>query len=824
MACSDNGIGSAKTDVKRIELNAHTQMSEMDSVLPVRDVIRKATDWGWRAVAITDYESVQTFPEAMKIARHYGIKVIYGMDVYMTENTSEESVGNHISVLARNEKGLFNLYLLVTNSYFLFFHKQPRIPQYFIQDCRDNLLLGSSGIEGELVRGIAADKSDKELLSIAEFYDYLEIQPAENYSVLIADGKFPCIKSDEDLKNINRKIVEISQRTGKMLVATGDVHYLNKEDAICRKIILNAAGKKDNDTRSSRFLRTTDEMLQNLSYLGDEVAHEAVVVSPNRIADMIDEIEPSREKYLPDIPNAHDIIKSLSYNRAIELYGINLPLIVQERLDKELGIIFEHKYASLYLLSQRLAQKAHECGHITCTRGSVSASLVAHLIGITEVNPLFPHWHCPKCQYSEFVTDGSVVSGFDLPIKHCPKCGDKLIGDGHDIPYATFVGFDGSKQPDIDINFPMSYRSIAGETIKEVFDNARAYAAGTIETLSYHDAVAYVQNYIDAVGIIPERLSAHEMAEKCVGTKKTTGINDSAFVIIPNEVAPGCFTPLQYVKNEEGHKLVTTHFSYHDLTNNFLKLDVLSYFVLSILEKLEAGTGCNLLHIPFDDPPTISLFQKADTVGVPEFHSAKVRRMLQELQPTSFSELVKVSAISHGIGAWEENAQKLIRQGVCSINEIVATRDDIMMYLIRKEVDPMLAFQVMESVRKGKGIISKTELMLRAKGGPDWYINSCQKIGYLFPRAHVVDYVIMNYRMAYYKAHYPQEFYRTYIEILADEADMTVIKSGEATINEHILVYRSKDSDEESNNGKIELLELAIEMYLRGYNLDVQIK
>ena len=546
---------------------------------------------------------------------------------------------------------------------------------------------------------------------------------------------------------------------------------------------------------------------------------QVVTAGPNRIADLMDEIEPSYEKCLPQIPHAHDIIKSMSYDKAKELYGRNLPRIVQERLEQEIAVIFEHGYSSLYLLQQKLVQKAHEDGHITCTNGSIGASLAAHLIGITEVNPLPPHWRCAKCQYSEFITDGSVASGFDLQAKICPKCGETLMGDGHDIPYAALVGFDGSRQPDIVMNYPDSYRSIAAENIEKVCDHVRVYQAGTIETISYDEAATYVQNYIDTTERILVKISVQEVAENCVGTKKTTGINDSAFIIIPEDEEPDCFTPLQDVKDQEGHTYRISHFSYHNLTDQFLKLNLLPYFVLSVLEELERGTGCSLSNISFDDPSTISLFRKADTVGIPEFRSPKVRQMLQELQPRFFSELVKISAFSHGTGAWDGNAQKLISRGVCTLNEVAATRDDVMMYLIRKGIDPLRAFQIMESVRKGNGILPKTIKILQENGVPLWYIQSCQKMGYMFPRAHVVDHVMSNYRLAYYKAHHPQEFYQAYIETLADASDLAVIKSGETAIKERLSIYTDRKNTEEPSNGKIELLELAQEMYMRGHHL-----
>ena len=464
-------------------------------------------------------------------------------------------------------------------------------------------------------------------------------------------------------------------------------------------------------------------------------------------------------------------------------------------------------------------QKAHEDGHITCTNGSIGASLAAHLIGITEVNPLPPHWRCAKCQYSEFITDGSVASGFDLQAKVCPKCGERFVGDGHDIPYAALVGFDGSRQPDIVMNYPNSYRSIAAENIEKVCDHVRVYQARIIETISYDEAATYVQNYIDTTERILVKISVQEVAEKCVGTKKTTGIDDSAFIIIPEDEEPDCFTLLQDAKDQEDHTYRIPYFSYHNLTDHFLKLNLLRYFVLSVLEKLERGTGCSLSNISFDDPSTISLFRKADTVGIPEFHSPKVRQMLQELQPRFFSELVKISAFSHGTGAWEGNAQNLIRRGVCTLNEVAATRDDVMMYLIRKGIDPLRAFQIMESVRKGNGILPKTIKILQENGVPSWYIQSCQKMGYMFPRAHVVDHVMSNYRLAYYKAHHPQEFYRAYIETLADASDLAVINAGETAIKERLSIYTDTESFEESNNGKIKLLDLALEMCMRGHHL-----
>lgn len=831
----ENVLFNSDTAVKkRVELNAHTQMSAMDSVLSVKELIHTAARWGWNAIAITDLGTVQAFPEAMKIVKYSNldIKVIYGMEGYLTDNDNKNASVKNITLLAKNKAGLHNLYKIVSLSHIRFFRHRPCIPQRALNDNREGLLLGSAGLNGELVQAIASRKNHEDILKIAGLYDYLEIQPSENYAALLNDDSFPDISSDDDLRDINRRIVELSEALGKPTVATGDVYYLSPEDYVCRNIILKAADKENNDVRASRFLRTTDEMLENLGYLGKEAAYNAVVLNPRRIADMIERFDPIPEgRYLPTLQIADEIVKSTAYEKAHSLYGQNLPASIQSRLDDELKIIVEHGYPSLFWISQELAKKAHDDGSPTCSRGLVGSSLVAYLIGITEVNPLPPHWRCPKCRHSEFVTDGAYASGFDLPNRNCPNCGESLIKDGHDIPYAVLLGFGGEKLPDIDINFPRQQVPIVRKYAKRLLGEDKVYDAGTIETLSYEDIDAYIRSYCGEDDTKSTTPPLQEIKKRLIGVKKMTGTHSAAVTVIPQNMDVHCFTPIQHTEDEADDEFLTTHFDYHSLAGTLLKLDILGYTALDILKQLADKTHCPLSDIPFDDTATLSLFRSTDslgvsigiegfdigTLGIMEFDSPTARQILSSTKPNCFSELVKISALSHGTGTWEDNAEKLIRSGVCTLNDVIATRDDVMMYLIGKGIKSLDAFNVMEAVRKGKGISQDTAEMLKSHDVPEWYIESCQKIMYLFPRAHVVDYVTTAYRLAYYKVHYSAEFYRAYFEVCAEEADMTVIKAGKEAVQEQLKKIEILDSYDEEDDDRKELFALALEMYLGGY-------
>lgn len=820
-------------NVKRVELSIHTQMSAMNSVLSLQELIYTATCWGWKAVAVTDCGTVQAFPDAVRIVkgRNLDIKVIYGMEGFLTGDDYVNSTVTHITILAKNKTGLNNLYKLVSLSHLHYFHRRPLIPKRVLENHRKGLILGSAGIEGELIQAIVSHKDDEELLQIAGFYDYLEIQPSTNYSLLLTNEQFPDISSDEDLRSINRRIVDISKKINKMVVATGDVRYLNSMDATSLNIIRHEVGNKQHEIRASRYLRTTDEMLTNFDYLGSQTAYEAVVVNSNHISDMIDNITPvTGESYLPLLPNADEAIKKNSYEKAHTMYGQKISYIVRKRMEDELSIITKHGYFSLYLISQKLTHKFNEAGYITCSRGSVGSSLIAYLLGITEVNPLPPHYRCPKCKHSTFMTDGTFVSGFDLPNKKCPNCGAGLIKDGHDIPCATFLAFDGSRKPDIVLNFS-GEQPVVHRYAQDLMGKDNVYGAGTIETVNYTEAQSYVDAYLRKMKRVPNLNSVQMLTEKCVGTKKSVKVHPTFMLVNITDKDIHEFTPIQYASDKSNGNLRITHFDYHSLSNVMLKIDVISLKALEILKVLSDKTGISFSAIPFNDARTISLFNSThsmdmmnelpkittDTLGIIDFQTPKVCQILCETNPQSFSDLVKVSALSHGTNTWNDNARELIKSGTCTIKDVVATRDDIMMYLIAAEIEPIIAFNIMESVRKGKGIRQDYIGLLNEHGIPRWYIESCQKIRYLFPRSHVIDYTILGYRTAYYKAHCPDIFYRTYLELCAKESDIAVIKSGISAVQDEIRKCAIENKSKE-DYARLEIFYLALEMLLRGYN------
>ena len=820
-------------NVKRVELSIHTQMSAMDSVLSLQELIHTATCWGWKAVAVTDYGTVQAFPDVARIVkgRNLDIKVIYGMEGFLTGDDYVNSTVNHVTILAKNKTGLNNLYKLVSLSHLHYFCRRPLIPKRVLESHREGLILGSAGIEGELIRAIVSHKDDEILLQIADFYDYLEIQPSTNYSSLISDEQYLDISSDEDLRNINRKIVNLSRKLDKIVVATGDVRYLNPMDAMSLNSIKQEADNKMREVRSSRYLRTTDEMLNNFSYLGNEMAYEAVVVNSNRVSDIIEFIEPMPEKsYFPILPDADKIIRELSYKKAYTLYGIEIPDVVRNRMDGELSIISKQGYASLYLIWQKLVQKFNENSYITCSRGSIGSSLIANLLDITEVNPLPPHYRCPKCKHSIFITDITYTSGFDLPNKKCSNCEMELLKDGHDIPFATLVSFEGEKRPDININFSGN-QQIFHRYVQDIIEKGKVYGAGTIETITYQDAQSYVNAYLRKMGKLPFQITPQNLAERCVGTKKITVAHPSTILINPEDRGMQCFMPIQHSDDKFDGNVEISHFDYHYLSNVLMKMNVISLTALKLLKALADKTQISFTSIPFDDVSTLSLFSsttsldmsedisdvRVGTLGVIDFQNSNVRQILYETKPACFGDLVKASALSHGTNTWHDNARDLIASGTCTIKDVVATRDDIMIYLIQEGIEPIIAFNIMESVRKGKGIRTDFIEILSEHNIPKWYIESCQKIRYLFPRAHVIDYAILGYRTAYYKAHCPDIFYRTYLEICAKESDTAVIKSGISAVQDEIRKYAIENKSKEDYE-RLEIFYLALEMLLRGYN------
>ena len=824
-------------EVKRVELHAHTQMSAMDSVVPTKKLIQTAARWGWDAIAITDHGVVQAFPDAMNVVdeNKLDIKVIYGMEGYLTGDDYKQQFANHIIILAKNLEGLHNLYQLVSLSHLRFFHRRPRIPKKVLKEYREGLILGSACEAGELIRAIVARRSEEELLEIADFYDYLEIQPIQNNAFLIRSEEFPDVRTEEDLRNINRKVAELAKKLGKMLIATCDVHFLNPEDSIYRTVIMAGKGFDDAELQPPLYLRTTEEMLKEFDYLGEEAAYEAVVTNPRRVAEMCGRFKPIPDKlYSPAIPGADETIREMSYRRAHQLYGENLPEVVQARLDQELTPIIGHGFAVLYLIAHKLVKKSNIDGYLVGSRGSVGSSFVATMTDITEVNPLPPHWRCPKCQYSKFVTDGSYSSGFDLPDMDCPICGEPLIKDGHDIPFAVFLGFDGDKVPDIDLNFSGVYQPTAHKYTEQLFGRDNVYRAGSITTVADKTAYGYAKKFYEGkkenkrAGFIQRVLSG------CVGTKRTTGQHPAGIMVVPRNMDVHFFTPIQRPADKTDANTVTTHFDYHSISSRLVKLDILGHDDPTVIKMLEDITHRDPKTIPFDDPATLSLFHSTEalgvtpeelgatsgTFGIPEFRTSFTRQMIDDTHPNCFSDLVRISGFSHGTDVWLHNAQDLIRAGTCTLHDAISARDDIMMYLIHKGVDPLLSFKTMESVRKGKGIKEDVVEKLRAAGVPEWYIESCQKIKYLFPRAHATAYVMMAYRIAYCKVHYPLAFYAAYFSIRADAFDVNVVAAGKETVRKNLTALETIEKPDQKQGELIIVLQLAWEMYLRGYSVE----
>lgn len=821
---------------KRVELHAHTQMSMMDAVVSPDALIQTAARWGWPAVAITDHGVVQAFPEAMNtvVKNNLDIKVIYGMEGYLTDDDYKQRFANHIIILAKNRKGLHNLYRLVSLSHLRFFHRQPRIPKAVLKEFREGLILGSACEAGELIRAILENRNEEELLAIASFYDYLEIQPIGNNAFLVRSDEFPEVQSDEDLKQLNLKVAALAKKLNKMLIATCDVHFLNAEDSIYRAVIM--AGKKfdDADLQPPLFLRTTEEMLKEFEYLGEDLAYEAVVTNPRRVAEMVEQFHPIPKEdklYSPMIPGADDQIKTMSYDRAHQMYGAILPEVVQARLDQELKPIIEHGFAVLYLIAHKLVRKSNLDGYLVGSRGSVGSSFIATLTGITEVNPLPPHWRCPHCQYSKFLADGSYGSGFDLPDKNCPVCDTPLIKDGHDIPFAVFLGFDGDKVPDIDLNFASVYQARAQKYTSELFGKDNAYRAGTIATVADKTAYGYVKNFYEERGQKKRGAFIQRIVNGCLGTKRTTGQHPAGVMVVPRDMDIHFFTPVQRPADKKDSDTITTHFDYHSISSRLVKLDNLGHDDPTVIKMLEVLTHRDPQTIPFDDPATLSLFHStaalglepeelgatSGTFGIPEFRTSFTRQMIDDTHPACFSDLVRISGFSHGTNVWLDNAQDLIRAGTCTLHDAISARDDIMMYLIHKGIDPLLAFNTMENVRKGKGIKPEVIEQLKAGGVPDWYIEACQKIKYLFPRAHATAYVMMAYRIAFCKVHYPLAFYAAYFSIRAEAFDVNIIAGGKDKIKRALQELEALDKPDERQKELIIVLQLAWEMYLRGY-------
>ena len=1017
------------SEEKRIELHAHTKMSSMDGVCNASDLIKRASEWGHKAIAITDHGVVQAYPEAISASKKYGVKVIYGIEGYIVNDSSPlvqnsnnqsldgtfivfdiettglsfkhdkiteigavkicnnefidrfsalinpeikiptkiveltgitdemvrdkptiegvlpefiEFIGdaplvahnasfdvsfikencnklklefnntivdtlslsrilvpklkryklnvlakhfniklenhhravddavatgelfinlvsilkdkgmnsldevnnllrgkvdytkldtNHINILVKNCTGLKNLYKLVTHSHLETFYKRPRIPKSMLGAMREGLIIGTACEAGELYRAIVSNKNESEIGDIVKFYDFLEVQPIENNSFMIEKG---IVKSYGELKEINKKIVELGQRYKKPVVATGDVHFLDPQDEILRRILMSGQGYSDADNQPPIYFKTTREMLNDFNYLDDETAYNIVIKNPNDIADSVENIIPiPEETYPPEIEGADEDLKNMCYKKAMAIYGDPIPEIVKSRLDRELNSIINNGYAVMYIIAQKLVTKSLRDGYLVGSRGSVGSSFVATMSDITEVNPLVPHYVCPNCKNSEFITDGSYESGADLENKICPKCSTQYNKDGHAIPFETFLGFEGDKEPDIDLNFAGEYQGIAHKYTEELFGKGYVFRAGTIGTIAEKTAFGFAKKYFEEKETTVNSREILRLASSCTGVKRTSGQHPGGIMVVPDYKEIHDFTPVQYPANDKSSGVITTHFDYHAISGRLLKLDILGHDVPTIIKMLEEITGVNPQNIPLDDEETIKIFTSTEplkladnnfkievgSLGIPEFGTKFVRQMLVDTKPTTFAELVRISGLSHGTDVWINNAQELVRRGTAELKDVISTRDDIMNYLILKGLPPKEAFIIMERVRKGKGLTEENEKLMDGYKIPKWYIQSCKKIKYMFPKAHAAAYVMMSFRIAFFKVYYPLAFYSTYFSTKVDDFDAELICKGKDVVLDKIDELNNLgNGSTQKEKDLLTVLEVAYEMYCRGFD------
>lgn len=836
---------------KRVELHCHTNMSAKDAVSSADAIVRQAYEWGHKAIAITDHGVVQAYPAAagaVKAIRKSGgdFKVIYGVESYFVDDVNNDvkdlnakqtaKFRYHQIILVKNLTGLKNLYKLVSEAHLHDFRGKPLTMRSKLDKLREGLILGSACEQGELYRAIIDEKPEDELLRIADYYDYLEIQPLGNNAFMVRESSYPDKKDKktgavipnrfkkvtdfEVIKNFNRKVVELADKLGKPVVATGDVHFLKKSDDIIRKILMAGQGFDDFDNQAPLYLKTTDEMLADFDYFGER-AREFVIDNPNKIADMVDgDVIPVPDgNYPPVIEGSDELLHDICWDTAHKTYGENLPEVVEKRLEKELNSIINNGFSIMYISAQKLVAYSEENGYLVGSRGSVGSSFAATMAGISEVNPLPPHYVCPECRYSEFFLKGEVGSGFDLPEKKCPKCGAQLNRNGHDIPFETFLGFKGDKVPDIDLNFSDEFQNSVQKYTETLFGSENVFKAGTISTVAEKTAYGFAKAYAEKKGITLSNAELNRLASlvEKAQIKQTTGQHPAGMIIVPKTNTIYDFCPIQHPADDVNSDIITTHFDFHSIHDTILKLDELGHVVPTTYKYLEEYTGIPVNDVSMSDPEVYSLFTSTKALGVepdeidsrtgtyclPEFGTKFVREMLIDCQPKNFSDLLQISGLSHGTDVWLGNAKDLIDNGTCTISEVIGTRDNIMVYLIHKGLEEGRAFKITETVRKGlvaKGKVSAEDWSameddMRSHGVPEWYIESCHKIKYMFPKAHAAAYVISALRLAWYKVHRPLEFYCAYFTARPEDVDVPTIMQGKQAVRQYLQNIKAKGKE-----------------------------
>ena len=836
-----------EAEEKRVELHLHTNMSAMDAMSSAKSIVKKAMKWGHKAIAITDHGCVQAFPEACNTARGTDFKIIYGCECYLVNDINDDGTKKsveeikadryfHCILLVKNKVGLKNLYKLISRSNLDYFHKKPRMPKSLIHEMREGLIIGSACSEGELYHAFLTKQSKEKIVEIANFYDYLEIQPVGNNEYMITSQRDGCenIDSFDDIQDINKAIITLGDELGKLTVATGDVHFLNKNDSKYRAILQAGQGFSDADSQPPLYLKTTAEMLEDFAYLGEETAREVVITNTNKIADQIEAgILPIPDgTFNPVIPGAEEDLTNCCWERAKEWYGDPVPEVVAKRLERELESIIKNGFAGLYMIARLLVKHSEECGYYVGSRGSVGSSFVAIMAGISEVNPLEPHYRCPECKYSEFFLHNEVGSGFDLPPKNCPECGAPLVRDGHEIPFETFLGFFGDKSPDIDLNFAGEYQAQSHKYTEELFGKAYVFKAGTISGVADKTAYGFVKKYVEERGLSVTKAEIDRLTIGCTGVKRTTGQHPGGMVVVPNTYEVEDFTPVQRPADDVTKDIITTHFDFNSMHDTLLKLDELGHDVPTIYKHLTDLTGIDVLDIDISDRKLYELCTSPEPLGVtaeelgwptgtlsiPEMGTDFTKGMLLEARPQTFADLIQIAGLSHGTAVWLGNAQDLIKDGTCTISEVIGTRDSIMVYLMHCGLEPKQAFDIMETVRKKNKYLTPEMIeIMKSHNVPAWYIESCDKIQYMFPKAHAAAYIIASLRLAWFKIYYPLEYYCAYLTVRGDDVDAEAMSKGKAAVKTLLQMIRNKGKEASAaEKAKETIMMIVYEAMVRG--------